>query len=361
MSPFTVTTHTISASHFRENARGLNNAYHDVPNLKLVVNRYVPKNRVAQPGDVSIIFAHANGFHKELYEAFFADLLVRYPNIRGIWAPDAAHQGASGILNEPFLGDQPCWTDFARDIVHLINVFASELPPPLVGVGHSFGGHAIVRASLTNPSLFAAMVLIDPVIEEWAGHGLVPAKASSKRQDCWPSRQDAEKYFRSRTFYKQWDPRCLEAHLKHGLRDLPTLAYPDKAGVTLTTSKFQEVCTFLLCEGEERVGNHVAPADTFRKLKELTRPVLYIVGGDSPVSPEWVNKRKLENTPNAEMVSVPDVGHLIPMEKPAETAEIAARYIHKQITAWNAAAEEDQRTPRQKAFTPAFLKAIAKL
>jgi pimeloyl-ACP methyl ester carboxylesterase len=386
MSSFTITTHTIPAAHLREFPRGTISGPNGVqPALKLVVNQYVPTSYTPQAGDVSIIFGHANGFHKELYEPFFSDLLSHYPRIRGIWAVDAAHQGQSGILNEAVLGDQPCWNDYPRDILHVVNTFSSQLPAPLIGMGHSFGGHAVLRVALMHPGLFTALVEIDAVIEEYP-HGNAPAKASARRRDCWPTREAAEDYFRSREFYKRWDPRCLELHLKHGLRDLPTATYPDKAGVTLATTKHQELYTFLRCvgpAGNEHVEQHSVPADTWRKLKEVVPPVLYIVGGDSDVSTPRANQRKMENTPTAEMESIPCVGHLVPMEKPTETGEcsaffvarvvggmltlaagkavIAAKYMQKQIRAWKAAAEEDQRTPRQKHLTASFVKEIAKL
>lgn len=64
MSQFNVTTHTINASHIREFPRGTTSAYADTPLLKLVVNQYVPKDYTPKKGDMSIIFCHANAFHK---------------------------------------------------------------------------------------------------------------------------------------------------------------------------------------------------------------------------------------------------------------------------------------------------------
>lgn len=46
---------------------------------------------------------------QELYEPLWDDLYhklkVKGVNIRSIWIADAAHQGASGVLNEKKLGD----------------------------------------------------------------------------------------------------------------------------------------------------------------------------------------------------------------------------------------------------------------
>ena len=146
MSTFTITSHTIDGSYIREFPRATTTASLP-PRLKLVINQYVPKDYTPSPGDLSIIFCHANGFHKELYEPYFDDLHAALRaagvGLRGIWAPDAAHQGESAILNDAVLGDQPCWNDFPRDLLQLVNIFGEQMPPPLVGMGHSYGGHAV--------------------------------------------------------------------------------------------------------------------------------------------------------------------------------------------------------------------------
>ena len=77
--------------------------------------------------------------------------------IRAIWMADAAHQGASGIYNEEYIGNdrksiamsdqgivdrlkKASLFDGSRDLLHMINHFRHEMPRPLMGVGHSLGG-----------------------------------------------------------------------------------------------------------------------------------------------------------------------------------------------------------------------------
>jgi hypothetical protein len=64
MSRFDVISHITSASHIREFPRATTSGFISVPALKLAVNQYVPRGYIASPGDLSIIFCHANGFHK---------------------------------------------------------------------------------------------------------------------------------------------------------------------------------------------------------------------------------------------------------------------------------------------------------
>jgi len=106
-----------------------------------------------------------------------------------------------------------------------------------------------------HPRLFTTLVLIDPAMgllsssPPEAGPG--PGMLSTYRKDIWPSRDAAAEEFRSSKFFREWDPRVLDRLIEYGLRDLPTSVYPDDAmvkgekRVTLTTTKHQEVFTFL--------------------------------------------------------------------------------------------------------------------
>lgn len=63
MALFNIIPHTISASHIREFSRGSISAIAP-PQLKFVVNQYVPRSYLPSPGDLTIIFCHANGLPK---------------------------------------------------------------------------------------------------------------------------------------------------------------------------------------------------------------------------------------------------------------------------------------------------------
>jgi hypothetical protein len=86
-------------------------------------------------------------------------------------------------------------------------------------------------------------------------------ESTIKRRDVWHSREEAHKLFRERSL-KSWDPRVIDLYVvrihfvsdvpvvltavqRYGLRELPTLAYPDKArGVTLKCTKVQETVRY---------------------------------------------------------------------------------------------------------------------
>ncbi|CUS08322.1 unnamed protein product [Tuber aestivum] len=371
MSRFHIATHVLPASHLRGFPRGSVSAT-DPPQLKLAVNKYTPRSNAGtseQSRDATIIFCHANAVQKELYEPFFDHLLVEYEKsglrIRSIWAPDAAHQGASGVLNEEVIGDEPCWYDFPRDVLHVVNQRPQDFPPPVIGIGHSYGGHAIARISLIHPSLFASILLLDPIIQD---KSLFPSPhpsfLSAKRRDIWPSMVEAERYVRSRPFYKTWDPRVLEIYLKVGFRPLPTPIYPDKAGVTLTTTKHQEVYTFIRHDKSFQNGPQLGrdePSATLELMPLITPPLMYLTGENSYACPPHRMKHRLQLTPGAMLEIVEKGYHLFPLEMPAKSAELAAPFLIESIKRWGKEAEKDVATPRHKTLTVDFHERLSKL
>jgi pimeloyl-ACP methyl ester carboxylesterase len=151
------------------------------------------------------------------------------------------------------------------------------------------------------------------------------------------------------------------------LRNIPTEAYPDlpedeTTPVTLTTTKAQEVWTYLrpaynphspndpLSFKEMRTDDVLDPkfpfyrpesAQTFRQLPDVKPSVLYIFGSKSPLSPPEARKAKIDTTGSgaagsgrtAEEVLV-DAGHLIAFEKPDVVGEAIADFANRDLKRW---------------------------
>ena len=250
------------------------------------------------------------------------------------------------------------------------------------------------------------MVLIDPVFQlnpvaPGEGDHANYARLSTHRRDLWPSRSTAANSFNKNPFYKTWDPRVLSLWNKFALRELPTAIYPEspprtppisnlgsnvpqlqsaktpEKPVTLTTTKHQEVFTFLrpnFPTPGHPVLNHTTHPDldpsvpaehlypfyrpesasTFRRLPYLRPSVLYIFGGASDISlPQW-RKDKLEATGigiggsggaankegRVKGVTLDDIGHLIPMVAPALCATKAMEWLAPEMGRWR---EEEER------------------
>ncbi|KAF4556919.1 Alpha/beta hydrolase-like protein 5 [Elsinoe fawcettii] len=386
-SVFTVKEHIVPCSHIRQYNRATLSGKEE--RLRLAVKQYVPQdNPNPQEGDITILAAHANGFPKELYEplwdALHARLATQNIKIRSIWISDVAWQGYSSVLNEHLLGNDPYWTDHARDLFLLVNHFPSEFQRPIIGIGHSMGGHNLTNLSLIHPRLFHSLILLDPVIARIPGAGnWFPARASAIRRDIWPSRRAAAESFAKSKFYQAWDPRVLDRWIEHGLRDLPTSLYPDpnsdivrgriegETPVTLRTTKHNEVFSFLRPNlptpshpNPGRVPNRrthpdiditldppaspfyrAEASETFHRLPFVRPTVLYVFGEKSEVSTPLLRADKMAvtgtgvggnggvKTGGTKEVTV-DAGHLVAMERVEECAVHAAEWLGQEVGRW---------------------------
>ncbi|EME83706.1 uncharacterized protein MYCFIDRAFT_154218 [Pseudocercospora fijiensis CIRAD86] len=379
MDNFDVIEHKVPAAHLREFPRATANSEEDV--LYLAVKQYIPKNnRSPEPGDVTLIAAHAVGFNKELYEPLWEDLASRSEaqgwRIRSIWVADTAWHAASYALNETVIGNDPGWYDHPRDLMNLINLKRSEMPRPIIGIGHSMGGCQIAKLALDHPSLFTTIILIDPVIQTKSaeitpGEKSNAAKQSTFRRDLWPSRDQAKTSFLRSPFYKIWDPRVLDRWVRFGLRDCPNPQHPDAnpPQVSLSTPPAQEVWSFLRPNyegyGEDgkpinrathpdidpRVPNQFPfyrsePIAVHARLPELRPSCLYVFGELSFIADAARNLQKTVMTGigvggsggkaegQVKDVTFEGVGHLIPMEVPGKTAEAIAEWVGERLVVY---------------------------
>ena len=398
-SIFRVQQHTLPCQYIREYPGAtLENQEDD---LFLHVKQYIPLDPShSQPGAVTIIGAHANGFPKELYEPLWDDLsrALRKQGqaIRSIWIADVAQQGMSGVLNEDKLGNDPCWSDHSRDLLLMINHFRKEMSRPLVGLGHSMGAVHMVNLAYMHPRLLTSLILIDPTIlntytaPSTGTSRFSHVQASTFRRDNWPSRPEAASSIKKSKFYQSWDPRVLDLWIRFGLRSLPTAIYPgeqdgsdrsesDDSPVTLTTTKHQEVFTFLrpnfdrvdannkqlvnrrthpdLDVGDPEIDLFYRPEPVvvFNDLPRLRPSTLYIFGGQSQFSTPDLRKQKVERTgtgvggsggteaDRVREVVIEDVGHLVPMEAVARCAAAAGDWLTSDLKRWRGEEAEFKR------------------
>jgi pimeloyl-ACP methyl ester carboxylesterase len=300
------------------------------------------------------------------------------------------------------------WLDHSRDLLHMVNTFRDQMPRPIIGLGHSMGGAQLAHLSVLHPRLFETLILMDPVIHQTVtiSGNVSPAFSSAMRRDKWPSRDEAAKAMMRNKFYQAWDRRVFDRWIQYGLRDLPTNLYPHSAStpgpvpaivtaeptiapapakpkeVTLTTTKHQEVMTFLrpnfpFREGDRepssaeytltnnkavnrRTHPDLAPSVNpqapfyrgesnivYHQLPHIRPSVLYIFGSLSflTADPKFIEE-KMELTGSGvggsggakegrvAGIMVQGAGHLIAMEKVEESAEHVASWVGKEMSRW---------------------------
>jgi alpha-beta hydrolase superfamily lysophospholipase len=99
------------------------------------------------------------------------------PVINDVWFLDDVHHGASVDLNAGKLARTYAWADCARDTLNFVKHVLptatdgyqmqwtdGATPAPVVGVGHSIGGNAMVQACRAAPGCFSALLLLEPMV-----------------------------------------------------------------------------------------------------------------------------------------------------------------------------------------------------
>jgi len=256
-------------------------------------------------GGLPILLLHATGFHARCWRVVAEAL----PG-RRIIALDMPSHGASSNKPPPY-----DWTHFGDDVHAAVDALGLGR---LLGVGHSMGGHALVRAAAQQPGRYAGLLLIDPVIvdPEMARRfaGAIPAEQHpvARRRNNWASAQQMFEAFRTRDPYSRWEPAVLHDYCRFGLVR------------TADDSAWELACPPNL-EAEVYAG--MGMDNIFELIAHLTMPVEIIRARsrrpdesllDFSPSPTW--EHLVDFFPDARDEQLPDCSHFIPMERPAWTA-----------------------------------------
>ncbi|PLB48303.1 putative hydrolase [Aspergillus steynii IBT 23096] len=360
---FTITEHIPPGCHIREYPGSTVNQ-EDV--LQLHIKQYTPKDQPQPvPADaITFIAAHGTALPKELYEPLWDELLDHSTRhgfkIRGIWVADCASMNSSGILNEDRLSMDCSWMDHSRDLFLLINHFREQMPRPLIGIGHSFGGNIITNLAYLHPRLFTTLLLLDPVIQltpppmGFGTDALSPINYTLWRDDVWPNREAA--LHANRRMLHGWDPRCAR------LGTSSDSSIP----VTLTTTKYHDLlgqirenfgardpasetlrprpCVRDPASGSIRIprATHAdldplaafipmyrpEPRSVFLRLETLRPSCLWVLGGATYLSLDEMREGiKVCGTG----VTLPGLGHLMPFQEVRAVMEPCGRWIGEEM------------------------------
>jgi pimeloyl-ACP methyl ester carboxylesterase len=354
----------------------------------LIIKQYIPLNNPApKEGDVTIIGGHGNGFikvmnshsscliHKpliiwqELYEPLWEDLLHRLKarniKIRSIWIADTVNGGiSSSTVNSNLIHDPVCSWSHARDLLHMINTFRSSILHPIIGIGHSIGASQLAVLSLLNPGLFTTLVLIEPIILPITeiGQAAFVLSIALKRKNTWPSHKEAESYFQT-SYKRTWDPRCIQIWNAQAL--VPVNASEPEGKTKLAWERVQEMATYVqfthLKDGvppEAPVWTNDVP-QLYLQIPNMSTHTLILCGSQPGATrknlrEDWETRmcssplfRKRGQERRVEVQVLQGAGHLVPLERPAECAERAAKWVGEELEVWRKEEWEPSRRWRE--------------
>jgi len=78
---------------------------------------------------------------------------------------------------------------------------------------------------------------------------------------------------------------------------------------------------------DPQLVNGFIATDLWRFVRTITSPILYILGGRSNIVPPETQEELRKTLPNAQLITIPDVGHYPSDEKPDEVMRIVSRFL----------------------------------
>lgn len=174
------------------------------------------------------------------------------------------------------------------------------------------GGAALVMAQVLDPTRFAGLVLIEPIIPPPPHLRAVNrlADLARKRRRTFADRSEVRANFRGRPPFDHWQQAAFEGYVAGGFRER------DDGMLELACSP----------EFEAEVFTAAGGAALLDRLGEVEIPVTLLFGETMDVFPgEWA-EHLTGSFPNASLQVVPGGDHFLPMSIPGVVVEAIERY-----------------------------------
>lgn len=248
----------------------------------------------------TIVFSHANGFPAKTY-AYLFEFLKPYP----IQYINKIGHGHYKVEKD--------WQPLADELIS----FAENLNKPLVGIGHSVGGVAILYAATKRKDLFRKIILLDPPLVPGGyrkyllafakktglvGNLLPIAKKTKTRRREFSSKAEALAYFKSKKLFELFHSNCLKDYIEEGL-----VYNSNKNCYELAFSADIEYAIF--CTSPD-----IYP---FATGIDIPITLIYSNGIASQDDINWYKRR----FPHVQIIDF-KAGHMFPFEQPQKTAEL---------------------------------------
>jgi pimeloyl-ACP methyl ester carboxylesterase len=251
-----------------------------------------------------LVFLHATGFHAALWEPYARRLTDRFH----VLAPDQRGHGES---DKPATGYR--WEAFGRDFAGFLDVLDLR---GVRAVGHSKGATAIAAAAAAGTTRLASAVLIEPVLiagppAAQPAHDSPMAVGARRRRAIWPSRDAMFAGLRGKMPFETWEEEFVRLYVDHGVAD--------RADGQVE----------LLCPGtiEAQVYAEAAMTDGFALLPHVRVPTLVVRGARSYGLAGSDVDEVMRRLSAGSLVTIPDAGHFVPMERSRAVADALARFL----------------------------------
>lgn len=208
------------------------------------------------------------------------------------------------LIELPGHGSAPDWDDTRDFSDQALEIALDALPPdPVPLIGHSFGAVLALRLAVERPSRVSSLVLIEPVFFAAAKGTWAHDKAMRDMEPYAKKLAAGSPAMAAKAFTDVWDRETpwdeIPARQKEYLRSRIHLV---KAGDPLLLDDAPHI---------------LSPG----RLEKLDMPVTIIDGGDSHPVIEKIIVTIGDRMPNAEWITVPGAGHMVPLTHPKAVAQ----------------------------------------
>ena len=204
----------------------------------------------------------------------------------------------------------------AQDADMLIEFLEKTQDAPIVGIGHSQGATATAIAAAKRPDLFSQLYLIEPVTftkTQTRLYNLTPRvlkltrepfKSTLTKQATWASVAEFYEHLRAQRAYRRISDAHLQVFAENSLEQQADGSYT------------------LLFSPEQELANYFGTPYIDDALKKLRCPYTIITGKPTLFISDKVRKHWQTFIPAERILSLPDYGHLLPIEAPELCAQV---------------------------------------
>ena len=253
----------------------------------------------------TIQFSHSNGFPAKSYTTFLQKLPSSY---------DLQFVNTFGTGKYPV---DRGWEQMTRELEEQVK----GKQTPIVGLGHSLGAVLTLKLAAKHPEYFKGIIVIEPplffgyqaFLFRWAqrlGMALQAnplAKRALSRRNQFQNKEEAFQYFREKRLFKSFHPDCLQDYLDHGLKSIDD---------TLQLTIPREVESQIFMNIPTRLNWHIP------------LPIYFLYSEKFPVLTRESIKMLQTKLPEANFIPLQDGGHMYPLEKPQECAQLITKILH---------------------------------
>lgn len=266
-----------------------------------------------------LIHAHANGYPPEVYRAFLTPFLETYQTraiyLRPFWP---------GSIPESMRDWRVFRDDYLEDLSCHLEVGGVE---QLIGMGHSLGAMTTLMAAIEEPERFRALVLIEPTLFPlYVGYAMRLLAPLNLFRYLHPL---VRRTLRRKTVFSDQESMYQNYRRKKIFENIPDPVLRDY--VSGLAAKNPDGTVGLKYSPAWEVGIYEAggSADHYvwKNLPSIPCPVLVVRGANSDTVTEDTLKRIARKFPRGQAVTLPDLGHLLPLEAPELVAATVLEFL----------------------------------